>query len=221
MTPILTAHSLVKEYAEGVVLRAVWEVSLTVAPGEVVLIMGPNGSGKTTLLSMLGGLVRPTSGSVLVEGNALDAMPARTLQSFRLRRVGFVFQGFRLIDALDVRENVQLVAELAGATDAHERAAAALAATGAGHLAARRTHGLSGGEKQRVAIARALVNGPAILLADEPTGSLDSAAGETTIALLCEAARRDGRAVVIVSHDTRIAPHADRILRMTDGRLEQ
>jgi putative ABC transport system ATP-binding protein len=213
---MIAARSLVKEYDDGVVFRAVDDVSLDVARGEIVLIIGPNGSGKTTLLSMLGGLVRPTRGSVVVDGQALDAMPERELELFRLTRVGFVFQTFRLLDALSVRENVQLVLDLAGEK---RTADAVLERTGALHLAHRNTRALSGGEKQRVAIARALANDPAILLADEPTGSLDSSAGEAAIALLCDSARNDGRAVVIVSHDTRIAPHADRVVRFSDGRV--
>jgi len=136
-----------------------------------------------------------------------------------LRRVGYVFQTFRLIDALTVRENVQLVIELAGTRDAKRKAEAVLERVDALHLAARGTKALSGGEKQRVAIARALANDPAIILADEPTGSLDTEAGETAISLLSNAARGDGRAVVIVSHDTRIAHHADRVVRISDGRV--
>ena len=214
---MIEARDLVKEYDAGGLFRAVDGVSLDVQRGEMVLIIGPNGSGKTTLLSMLGGLVRPTGGSVRVDGRALHELSARELELFRLHRVGFVFQSFRLIDALSVRENVQLVLDLAGA----ERSAdAVLEKVDALHLATRRTGALSGGEKQRVAIARALANDPAILLADEPTGSLDSAAGESAIALLHDAARNDGRAVVIVSHDTRIAQHADRVVRMLDGRIE-
>jgi putative ABC transport system ATP-binding protein len=213
---MIAARSLVKEYDEGVTFRAVNDVSLDVARGEVVLIIGPNGSGKTTLLSMLGGLVRPTRGGVNVDGVALESMTERELESFRLRRVGFVFQTFRLLDALSVRENVQLVLDLAG----EKRSAdAILDRVGALHLAKRNTRVLSGGEKQRVAIARALANDPAIVLADEPTGSLDSAAGEAAITLLSDAARKDGRAVVIVSHDTRIAHHADRVVRISDGRV--
>ncbi|HYH06046.1 MAG TPA: ABC transporter ATP-binding protein [Thermoanaerobaculia bacterium] len=213
---MIVAEELVKEYESGGTFRAVDSVSLAVQRGEVVLIIGPNGSGKTTLLSMLGGLVRPTRGTVSVDGRALHEMPERELEHFRLTRVGFVFQTFRLLDALTPRENVQLVLDLAASR--HD-ADAILARTGAAHLAHRRTSALSGGEKQRVAIARALANDPAILLADEPTGSLDAAAGEATIALLSDAARRDGRAVVIVSHDTRIVPHADRVLHMNDGKL--
>jgi putative ABC transport system ATP-binding protein len=236
---LIGAANLTKEYDAGVLFRAVDDVSLDVAGGEVVLIIGPNGSGKTTLLSMLGGLVRPTRGSVVVEDVALDTMSERELEAFRLRRVGFVFQTFRLLDALSVRENVQLVLDLearvaresGGPSPSQPALSGAegrlrmtvdslLDRTGALHLAKRSTRVLSGGEKQRVAIARALANDPAILLADEPTGSLDSAAGEAAISLLCDAARKDGRAVVIVSHDTRIAAHADRVLRMSDGKLK-
>jgi putative ABC transport system ATP-binding protein len=213
---VIAAEDVVKEYEAGGTFRAVDGVSLEVQRGEVVLIIGPNGSGKTTLLSMLGGLVRPTRGTVRVDGRALHEMSERELAHFRLTRVGFVFQTFRLLDALTPRENVQLVLDLAAS---QRDVDAILERTGARHLAERTTRALSGGEKQRVAIARALANDPAILLADEPTGSLDAAAGEATIALLSDAAHRDGRAVVIVSHDTRIAPHADRVLRMSDGRM--
>ena len=213
---MIEAREVVKEYDAGGVFRAVDGVSLDVQRGEMVLIIGPNGSGKTTLLSMLGGLVRPTRGSVRADGRALEEMSERELEHFRLCRVGFVFQTFRLLDALSVRENVQLVLDLAGS---RAKADAILERVDALHLAERNTRALSGGEKQRVAVARALANDPAIVLADEPTGSLDSAAGEAAIALLHDAARRDGRAVVIVSHDTRIARHADRVVRMADGRV--
>ena len=213
---MIEAREVVKEYDAGGVFRAVDGVSLDVQRGEMVLIIGPNGSGKTTLLSMLGGLVRPTRGSVRADGRALEEMSERELEHFRLCRVGFVFQTFRLLDALSVRENVQLVLDLAGS---RAKAEAILERVDALHLAERNTRALSGGEKQRVAVARALANDPAIVLADEPTGSLDSAAGEAAIALLHDAARRDGRAVVIVSHDTRVARHADRVVRMADGRV--
>jgi putative ABC transport system ATP-binding protein len=213
---MIEARALVKEYDAGGLFRAVDDVSLDIKRGEVVLIIGPNGSGKTTLLSILGGLVKPTSGQVSVDRHVLDTMSERERESFRLRRVGFVFQQFRLIDALTVRENVQLVIDLAGETHSADPF---LERTGVLHLGERRTNVLSGGEKQRVALARALANDPSILLADEPTGSLDSAAGEATIAMLCDAARSDGRTVVIVSHDARIVPHADRVVKMLDGRV--
>ncbi len=217
---LLRAESLSKEYDSGVVVHAVSDVSLTVSRGEVVLIIGPNGSGKTTLLSMLGGLMRPTRGSIHLGDRALHELSEGALTDFRLRHVGFVFQGFRLLDVLNVRENVQLPIEMAGGADARRTAEEMLAHVGAQHLAERSPRVLSGGEKQRVAIARALANQPDLILADEPTGSLDSAAGEAAIQLLTGTARAEGRGVVIVSHDTRIAPHADRTIRMVDGGIE-
>ena len=217
---LLKADSLTKEYDSGVVVRAVNGVSLTVSRGEVVLIIGPNGSGKTTLLSMLGGLMRPTRGTIHLGDRALHELNDDALTDFRLRHVGFVFQGFRLLDMLSVRENVQLVVELAGRENARRTAKEMLSHVDALHLAERSPRVLSGGEKQRVAIARALANQPDLILADEPTGSLDSAAGESAIQLLTKTARAEGRGVVIVSHDTRIAHHADRIIRMADGGVQ-
>jgi putative ABC transport system ATP-binding protein len=217
---LLRAESLSKEYDSGVVVRAVNDVSLTVSRGEVVLIIGPNGSGKTTLLSMLGGLMRPTRGTIHLGDRALHELSDAALTDFRLRHVGFVFQGFRLLDVLSVRENVQLVVQMAGRENARVTAEEMLAHVDALHLAERSPRVLSGGEKQRVAIARALANQPDLILADEPTGSLDSAAGESAIALLTDTARAEGRGVVIVSHDTRIAHHADRIIRMADGSVQ-
>jgi putative ABC transport system ATP-binding protein len=217
--PLLVLDAVTKEYVDGALVRAVSGVSLTVERGEIVLIMGPNGSGKTTLLSMAGGLVRPTSGRVRIEGRALSELSDRALTDFRLRRIGFVFQTFRLLDALSVRENVQLVGEIARGDAPRLRAEEMLERVGARHLADRSPRVLSGGEKQRVAIARALTNRPSLILADEPTGSLDSAAGQATIALLAGLAREEECAVVIVSHDPRITEHADRVIRMADGRL--
>jgi putative ABC transport system ATP-binding protein len=217
---LLRAESLSKEYDSGVVVRAVNDVSLTVSRGEIVLIIGPNGSGKTTLLSMLGGLMRPTRGTIHLKDRALHELSDAALTNFRLRHVGFVFQGFRLLDVLSVRENVQLPIEWAGSANARVAAEEMLAHVDALHLAERSPRVLSGGEKQRVAIARALANQPDLILADEPTGSLDSAAGEAAIQLLTGTARAEGRGVVIVSHDTRIAPHADRIIRMVDGGIQ-
>jgi len=217
---LLRAESLSKEYDSGVVVHAVNDVSLTVSRGEVVLIIGPNGSGKTTLLSMLGGLMRPTRGTIHLGDRALHELSDAALTDFRLRHVGFVFQGFRLLDVLSVRENVQLVIEMADGENARVTAEEMLSHVDALHLADRSPRVLSGGEKQRVAIARALANQPDLILADEPTGSLDSAAGESAIQLLTDTARAEGRGVVIVSHDTRIVHHADRIIRMADGSVQ-
>ena len=212
---ILAGESLTRTFGD---VRAVDGVSLRVASGEAVLILGPNGSGKTTLLSMLGGLLQPTSGRVLIAGTDVTAMSEQARCDFRLRTIGFIFQSFHLLDALTARENVQLVLDLAHDSDP-ERAETLLDELGVRQRADFLPHAMSGGEKQRVAIARALANDPAILLADEPTGSLDSQAGEATIRLLCDAARRHGKAVIIVSHDTRIVPRVDRVLSMVDGRF--
>ncbi|MFL6248205.1 MAG: ABC transporter ATP-binding protein, partial [Thermoanaerobaculia bacterium] len=165
---LLTAAALSKEYGSEVLVRAVRAVSLTVSRGEVVLIIGPNGSGKTTLLSMLGGLMRPTRGTIHLGDRALHELSDAALTDFRLRHVGFVFQSFRLLDVLSVRENVQLVVEMAGGENARRTAEEMLSHVDALHLADRSPRVLSGGEKQRVAIARALANQPDLILADEP-----------------------------------------------------
>jgi len=214
---ILAGESLTRTFGD---VRAVDGVSLRVASGEAILILGPNGSGKTTLLSMLGGLLQPTSGRVLIAGTDVTAMSEQARCDFRLRTIGFIFQSFHLLDALTARENVQLVLDLAHDSD-RERADTLLDELGVRHRAEFLPRAMSGGEKQRVAIARALANDPAILLADEPTGSLDSQAGEATIRLLCDSARRHGKAVIIVSHDTRIVPRVDRVLFMADGQWQE
>jgi putative ABC transport system ATP-binding protein len=216
---LIVAENVTKEYVSGALVRAVNDVSLEVRQGELVLIIGPNGSGKTTLLSMLGALARPTRGAVRFGNQSLATLTDRQLSDFRLRGVGFVYQSFRLLDALTARENVQLVLDLAGRAGARSIAESLLDRVDALSIAGRSPRVLSGGEKQRVAIARALANDPEAIFADEPTGSLDSAAGESAIRLLHDAARVDGRAVVVVSHDTRIKPYADRVLQMIDGRL--
>jgi putative ABC transport system ATP-binding protein len=215
----VVAVALSKAYPGPSPVPAVTDVSLTVEPGEVVLISGPNGSGKTTLLAMLGGLLPPTSGTIEVAGERLGSLDPARLAAFRLRTIGFVFQSFRLLEELTAAENVRLVLELAGTSDAGARAQSLLSEMGMAERADRLTRHLSGGEKQRVAIARALACDPAVLLADEPTGNLDSRAGEQAVQLLGQAARSRGKAAIIVSHDPRIEKHADRVLRMTDGRL--
>jgi putative ABC transport system ATP-binding protein len=215
----IVAVRLSKSYEGPAPVAAVDDVSLEVHAGEVVLISGPNGSGKTTLLAMLGGLLPPSSGTVTLDGEDINSLPPRRLAAFRLRRIGFVFQAFRLLDELTARENVQVVLEMAGARDAASRAATLIDEAGMADRADRLARNLSGGEKQRVAIARALANDPAVILADEPTGSLDSHAGEQAMRLLCGAAGSRGKAVIIVSHDARIEKHVNRVLRMADGRL--
>jgi putative ABC transport system ATP-binding protein len=216
----VAAVALSKSYPGPAPVPAVTDVSLAVEAGEVVLISGPNGSGKTTLLAMLGGLLPPTGGTIEVAGERLDSLTPARLAAFRLRTIGFIFQSFRLLEELTAAENVRLVLELAGAADAGARTETLLAEMGMADRAGRLARHLSGGEKQRVAIARALACDPAVLLADEPTGNLDSRAGEQAVQLLAQAARSRGKAAIIVSHDPRIEKHADRVLRMADGRLQ-
>lgn len=203
------------------IVRAVDDVTLDIPRGSLTLLMGPSGSGKTTLLSLIGGILAPSGGRVVVDGTALAGLSQASLTAFRLRRVGIVFQAFHLIDALDVLENIELPLNLAGVARP-ESARRALQLTERFGLASRchaRPRTLSGGEKQRVALARALANNPPIILADEPTGSLDARAGEDVIALLHAEAVEHGRAVVVASHDPRMAQHAGRVVRMEFGKV--
>jgi putative ABC transport system ATP-binding protein len=219
----LDVRNVTKRYGDGeTAVTAVRDVSLAVEPGEIVLIMGPSGSGKTTLLSMMGALLRPTSGTIHLDGTALSELSEGRLPAIRLRQFGFIFQDFNLLSALTIRENVALVAELAGATRkvAREKATAILTELGLGARLDFLPEKLSGGEKQRVAIARALINDPALILADEPTANLDSKIGHEIMRLLRRIAKEQGRSVVIVSHDQRIRDIADRILWLEDGQFK-
>ncbi len=219
----LTVEHITKRYGAGATeVTAVRDVSLAVAPGEVVLIMGPSGSGKTTLLLMLGALLKPTEGSIHLNGVALSALPEQRLPDIRLRQFGFVFQDFNLLSALTALENVAIVAELAGLrrAAARSKATALLIELGLGDRLRFLPEKLSGGEKQRVAIARALVNDPALILADEPTANLDSKIGREIMRLLQRIAREQRRSVVIVSHDHRIKEIADRVLWLEDGQFK-
>jgi putative ABC transport system ATP-binding protein len=185
--------------------------------------MGPSGSGKTTLLLMLGAMLRPTAGVIQVAGLDIARAPERRLPALRAHRFGFIFQDFNLLSALTVAENVELACNLAGTTGqrAHQRAQALLERVGLGHRLGFRPEQLSGGEKQRVAIARALANDPPVILADEPTANLDSAHGRQVARLLRQLATEDRRAVVIVSHDTRLQEIADRVLWLEDGTFRE
>ncbi|MBS0657120.1 MAG: ABC transporter ATP-binding protein [Verrucomicrobia bacterium] len=189
--------------------------------GELTLVVGPSGSGKTTALGLLGGLLRPDSGSVHALGQDLTSLSPRELEGFRLRHCGFVFQSFNLFSALTAREQVMLVLQYLGHPPEAVRpdADAALAEVGLSARADLRPQALSGGEKQRVAIARALCKRPRILLADEPTSALDRENGENIAGLLREIAHRRGATVVAVTHDPRLLRHADRILEIEDGRI--
>jgi putative ABC transport system ATP-binding protein len=219
---ILRVSGLSKVFGEGErAVRAVDGVDLTVCCGELVLIMGPSGSGKTTLLTMIGGLLRPTSGSVLINGVDITALSEARLAPVRRRSVGFIFQSFNLWESLTVQENVELPLNIAGVKgrEARERARALLADRGLEKRLSSRTRDLSGGEKQRVSIARALANEPQLLLADEPTANLDSKHGRDVMHLLHDIAKKGDRAVIVVSHDQRIREVADRVLWLEDGRL--
>jgi putative ABC transport system ATP-binding protein len=217
---VLAAEGLERTFGEGdVQVRAIRGVDLEVRSGEVVLIMGPSGSGKTTLLSMLGAMLRPSAGRIIIDGVDLATLSESRLPAFRARRFGFVFQDFNLLSALSVRENVEYAFNLAGVTGrpARQRATALLSDFGLGERLDFRPHKLSGGEKQRVALARALANEPAVILADEPTANLDSRIGHQIATLLRHTADEAGRSVVIVSHDDRLKQIADRILWLEDG----
>lgn len=203
-------------------MTASHDVNLRVRPGEIVLIMGPSGSGKTTLLSMAGLLLSPTEGSIRVRGRDVTTLSGSQLSALRLRAIGFVFQAYNLLGALTARENVEIVLNLAGVKGAaaRDRATGLLQMLGLGRRLEHRPADLSGGEKQRVAIARALANDPPLILADEPTGNLDSKTGQEVMELLCcGLGREQGRAIVVVSHDHRLRQIADRVLWLEDGRL--
>ena len=197
-------------------------VSLTVESGERVLLEGPSGSGKTTLLAVAAGLLTPVRGEIIVAGRSLSMLSRLDLCHYRARHVGFVFQRANLLSGLTAIENVVLAAGLAGDKGAEvtRRAEDLLEQLQVGHLSGRYPRELSGGEEQRVAVARALVHRPSIVLADEPTGNLDREAGESVVAALTALAAATGCAVVVATHDSRLADFASRRLLMQDGRVE-
>ncbi len=214
--------SLTKVYgAAGLEITAVRDASFEVTAGEVVLIMGPSGSGKTTLLLMLGAMLRPTSGSVIIGGTDVTVTPEGKLPALRASHLGFVFQDFNLLSALTALENVAIACNLAGVRGeaAAARACSLLDRVGLWRKINSRPAQLSGGEKQRVAVARALANDPPLLLADEPTANLDSVNGREIGALLRRLADEDGRTSLIVTHDERLSCIADRVLWLEDGVL--
>ncbi|MFM1904769.1 MAG: hypothetical protein RLZZ440_2669 [Planctomycetota bacterium] len=222
--PIVRAERLEKTFATAAGtpgVAAVQAVDFDVAEGEFVAITGASGSGKSTLLHMIGGITRPSAGRVLLEGTDLAALDDDGLAAIRRRRIGFVFQRYNLLPELSLEENVALPLVLDGAPAGRCTGAAreALAAVGMSHRCGHRPDALSGGEQQRGAIARALVTAPAILLADEPTGALDSANSANVLALLQRLVRDRGQTVILVTHDPGIAAAAGRIVRMKDGRI--
>ena len=220
--PVIEIHGIGKVYNAGTEaeVRALRDVDLTVEAGEFLAIMGPSGSGKSTLMNMIGCLDKPTTGSYRCDGEDVSALDAEELADLRLHKIGFVFQGFHLLPRLSALENVAMPLGYARVPPAErlERARRALAAVGLGERTGHRPNELSGGQQQRVAIARAMINNPPILLADEPTGALDSRTGEEILALfkrLCD----EGHTVILITHDAHVAAHADRTVEMHDGVL--
>ncbi len=223
LIPVIQTHDLRKIYKIGEVeVHALAGVSITINRGEVVAIMGPSGSGKSTLMNLLGCLDRPTSGRYILDGEEVSELDDDQLAGIRNRKVGFVFQSFNLLSRSTALANVELPMRYAGVSKERvQRAAAALKSVG---LADRMNHKpteLSGGQQQRVAIARALVNHPAILMADEPTGNLDSKSGKEIMDLLLSLNKESGTTLIIVTHDPTIAAQTQRIIHLKDGLVEE
>jgi putative ABC transport system ATP-binding protein len=219
---VLEGRDLTKTYREGrhevPVLKG---ISLSVARGEVVAVVGPSGSGKTTLLSILGCLLTPTSGHLVIDGQKIDARRPERLREVRRRSIGFVFQQFNLFPSLTARDNVEYALNLKGmrGKKARREADRVLEAVALGDRKDFRPRDLSGGQRQRVAVARAIAGPAVVILADEPTGNLDSENGAVVLAMFREMARSERRALMIVTHDPLVHTIADRIIRIRDGRL--
>lgn len=222
-TPILQAENVVKTFGQGhALVRAVDGVSLELQQGEMVTITGPSGSGKTTLVSILGALLRADSGRVVIDGTDISTLGEAGLSALRARTIGFVFQAFNLIPQLKIEENVEVPLFYQGIPKAQrrERAIKALGLVGLDDRTGHRPSELSGGQQQRVAIARALVTEPVVLMADEPTGNLDSATGLAILELVEKLHRVDGMTILMVTHDDAIAERCERIVRLRDGLIE-
>jgi len=222
MTKPISVDQVTKIYGSGATaFRALNAVSLEVERGEVMLLMGPSGSGKTTLISILGCILRPTTGSVKILGEEVTRLGEKQLPRVRLNNIGFIFQGFNLFPTLTAAENVELALDLKRERGpaAKAKARTCLEQVGMGAKFDRFPADLSGGEKQRVAIARALSTEPQVVLADEPTASLDSQSGRAVMEMLRDMAHQRGRAVVVVTHDNRVIEYGDRIVRIEDGRI--
>ena len=221
--PTLVIDNLVKTYVMGAAeVHALRGVSLRIDRNEYVAIMGPSGSGKSTLMNMIGCLDTPTSGSYLLEGRSVREMSDRQLAQVRNQRIGFVFQTFNLLPRATVLANVELplVYGGVGKAERRERAAEAIAMVGLSDRIHHQPNELSGGQRQRVAMARALVSNPSIILADEPTGNLDSATGEEIMGVVDELHSR-GQTVIVVTHEDHVAAHARRVIRLRDGMIER
>ncbi len=224
MNAAIEVNNVTKTYATGAAaVHALDRVNFKAHPGEVVFLMGPSGSGKTTLLSIMGCILRPSSGKIKIQGEPVEQLRETQLPRVRLDRIGFIFQGFNLFPALTVQENVEIALDLKGirGREAGRQAVALLDRVGLKEKVRQLPENLSGGQKQRVAIARALAGDPQIILADEPTAALDSHSGRTVLELLRELAHERNRAVVIVTHDNRALSYADRIVHIEDGKIRE
>jgi len=224
MQSVVSARGVTKVYEEGAnKIQVLHGVDFDVEQGEVVLLMGPSGSGKTTLLSIMGCILRATSGSVKIAGREVATLGERELPDVRLKHIGFIFQGFNLFPTLTVGENVELALHLKGIRSeaARKESRHLLEQVGLAKKSDSFPVDLSGGQKQRVAIARALAGSPGVILADEPTAALDSTSGRNVMEMMRELAHTHGRGVVVVTHDSRVLEFADRIVHMEDGRISE
>ena len=218
--PLLVANDIVKVFGSGAgEVQVLKGVQLDLVPGELTLLMGPSGSGKTTLLSILGCILRQTTGNLTIAGQTTEGLSPEDMADLRRHHVGFVFQSYNLFPTLTAMENVMLALDVRGRlpADAPEKARGALNAVGLSHRVDTYPAKLSGGEKQRVAIARALAGSPSVILADEPTAALDSENGQAVMQLMSDVSKDNSRAVLAVTHDHRILKYADRIIRIEDG----
>ena len=219
---VMQATNIVKDLGIGAgKVRALKGVSLSLRAGELTLLMGPSGSGKTTLLSILGCILAPTEGQVVVGGEVIQGLGPEQLAAVRRRHIGFIFQSYNLFPTLNAMENVRLALDVRGmrSVETLVRAEQALRDVGLAHRLKSYPRNMSGGEQQRVAVARALAGTPSVILADEPTAALDSENGQSVMALLQEIAKDKTRAVLAVTHDSRTIPYADRIISIEDGRI--
>ncbi|MBC2322622.1 ABC transporter ATP-binding protein [Listeria booriae] len=218
----LIMQNISKNYQDGEqVVEVLKNVSLEVKQGEFVAIVGPSGAGKSTFLSIAGALLTPTSGEITIGGQALSSLSTKALTRVRLEKVGFIFQGANLIPYLNVKDQLLVIAELAGHrnSEAKQRATQLLEELGLSHRANQYPEKLSGGEKQRVAIARAMMNNPDVILADEPTASLDAERGYSVVQMIAQEVKRNNKAAIMVTHDERILDLVDRVVRIEDGHL--
>ena len=219
---VMEAVGIAKTLGEGAgEVQALRDVNLSLAGGELALLMGPSGSGKTTLLSVLGCIMAPSTGSIRVRGHSTEGLTPEQLAALRRDHIGFIFQSYHLFPTLTAVDNVRLALDVRGdrSSDAYDRAVEALATVGLAHKVNSHPRELSGGEQQRVAIARAIVGKPAAILADEPTAALDSRNGNAIMSVLADIARGSENGVLVVTHDPRTVPYADRIIRIEDGQI--